>query len=121
MVNNYEKETKERFGSTDAYKEYKTKNYKEEELEKINIGLNNIFIEFSKKLKEQYSYESSEVQELVRKLQKYISDNYYNCTNEILLGLGKMYISDERFKENLDQYETGNAKFISSAIKFYCK
>ena len=57
----------------------------------------------------------------IEEIDQIISDNYYNCTNEILLGLGKMYISDERFKENLDQYETGNAKFISSAIKFYCK
>ena len=40
MVNNYEKETKERFGSTDAYKEYKTKNYKEEELEKNKVERN---------------------------------------------------------------------------------
>ena len=41
---------------------------------------------------------SAEAQELVKKLQNHIAENYYLCTNEILLGLGQIYIEDERIK-----------------------
>ena len=36
--------------------------------------------------------DSVEVQELVKKWQAYITDNYYNCTKEILSCLGQMYV-----------------------------
>ena len=49
-----------------------------------------------------------------------ITDNYYTCTNEILAGLGLMYIADERFKNNIDSHSLGAAEFISEAIKVYC-
>ena len=39
-------------------------------------------------------------EELVAKLQAHITANYYTCTDEILAGLGKMYVADERFKKN---------------------
>ena len=40
--------------------------------------------------------------------------------NEILAGLGKMYVTDERFKNNIDKHASGTAEFISKAIKTYC-
>ena len=44
------------------------------------------------------------------------------CTNEILAGLGKMYIADERFKKNIDKYGEGTAEFASESVKIYtCK
>ena len=58
--------------------------------------------------------------ELVRRWQKYITDNFYTCTNEILSGLGLMYVEDERFKENLDKNGEGTAKLMAEAIKIYC-
>ena len=39
-------------------------------------------------------------EKLVAKLQTHITANYYTCTDEILAGLGKMYVADERFKKN---------------------
>ena len=64
---------------------------------------------------------SIEAQELVRKLQNHISENYYHCTNEILASLGWMYVADERFKNNIDKHAIGTAEYISKAINFYCK
>ena len=61
------------------------------------------------------------VQLLVKKLQDYITENLYVCTKEILSGLGKMYVLDERFKSNIDKNGDGTARFISEAIDFYCK
>ena len=44
-----------------------------------------------------------------------------DCTNEILAGLGQMYVCDERFKNNIDKNGEGTAEFVTEAIKIYCK
>ena len=69
----------------------------------------------------EYGVNSPEVQSLVGKLQDYITQNFYTCGDEILAGLGKMYIADERFKENIDQNGIGTTDFASKAIEIYCK
>ena len=63
---------------------------------------------------------SAEAQNLVKTLQNHITENYYVCTNEILAGLGQMYVADERFKSNIDKHANGTAVFISKAIALYC-
>ena len=61
--------------------------------------------------------ESEEAQALVKKLQNYITEHYYTCTDEILKSLGEMYVADERFKNNIDRAGgIGTAEFISKAI-----
>ena len=65
--------------------------------------------------------DSAEAQALVAKLQAHITANYYTCTDEILAGLGKMYVADERFKKNIDKYGEGTAEFAAEAIAVYCR
>lgn len=67
------------------------------------------------------SADSLKAQTLVIKLQTHITDNYYTCTNEILAGLGEMYVADERFKNNIDKYGKGTAEFASKAIAMFCQ
>jgi hypothetical protein len=119
----YKTEARERWGSTDAYREHeqKTKNYTKEKWAEINAGMMSIFAEFAVCKDSGASADSAETQELVAKLQAYITEYYYTCTDEILAGLGKMYIADERFKKNIDKYGEGTAEFVSSAIAVYCK
>lgn len=38
---------------------------------------------------------------------------------EAFKNLGKMYIEDERFTKNLDQYGEGLANFMAEAITYY--
>ena len=40
--------------------------------------------------------------------------------NEILAGLGKMYVTDERFRKNIDKYGEGTAEFLAEAIAIKC-
>ena len=63
--------------------------------------------------------DSAEAQMLIAKLQLHITENYYTCTDEILTGLGKMYVADERFKKNIDKYGEGTAEFASEGIRIY--
>jgi hypothetical protein len=45
---------------------------------------------------------------------------FYDCTDEILLGLGEMYMADERFKAFYDRIHPDLAAFKYEAIKVYC-
>ena len=122
-MKNYETEARERWGNTDAYREHeqKTKNYTNEKWAEANDGLMAIFAEFAVCKNSGASANSAEAQALVAKLQAHITSNYYACTDEILAGLGKMYVADERFKKNIDKYGEGTAEFVSDVITAYTK
>ena len=122
-MKNYETEARERWGNTDAYREHeqKTKKYTKEKWTEANDGLMAIFAEFAALKNRGATADSAEAQALVTKLQAHITENYYTCTDEILAGLGKMYVADERFKKNIDKYGEGTAEFVATAIEVYCR
>ncbi len=76
---------------------------------------------FAECMKEGHTANSAEAKALVNELQDNITENYYTCTNQILAGLGQMYVADKRFKNNIDKNGDGTAEFISKAIEIYCK
>ena len=120
-MKNYETEARERYGNTAAYHEHeqKTKNYTKEKWAEANDGMMAIFAEFAACKQSGAEANSDEAQALVAKLQAHITENYYTCTDEILAGLGKMYVADERFKKNIDKYCEGIAAFAAEAIEIY--
>ena len=120
-MSNYETEARSRWGATDAYREHeqKTKNYTKEKWAEANDGMMAIFAEFAACKDSGVSANSAVVQALVTKLQAYITENYYTCTDEILAGLGEMYVADERFKKNIDKYGEGTAEFAAEGIRIY--
>ena len=122
-MKNYETEARSRWGNTDAYREHeqKTKNYTKEKWAEANDGLMAIFAEFAACKSSGMAADSTKAQALVAKLQAHITANYYTCTDEILAGLDKMYIADERFKKNIDKYGEGTAEFAADAIAVYCQ
>ena len=117
----YKNEVRERYGNTDAYREHeqKTKNYSTEKWAEANDGMMAIFAEFAVCKNSGASADSGEAQALVAKLQTHITANYYTCTDEILAGIGKMYICDERFKKNIDKHGEGTAEFAAEGIRIY--
>ena len=120
-MKSYETESRARWGDTDAYREHeqKTKNYTKEKWAEANDGLMAIFAEFAACKNSGVSADSAEAQALVAKLQAHITANYYTCTDEILSGLGKMYVADERFKKNIDKCGEGTAEFAAEGIRIY--
>ena len=122
-MKNYETEARSRWGNTDAYREHeqKTKNYTKEKWAEASDGMMKIFVEFAACKASGVSADSAEALALVAKLQAHIAENYYTCTNEILSGLGQMYVADERFKKNIDKYGEGTAEFASEAIAVFCQ
>ena len=122
-MKSYETEAREHWGNTAAYREHeqKTKNYTKEKWAEATDGMMAIFAEFALCKQSGADADSAKVQALVAKLQAHITKNYYTCTDEILLGLGKMYVADERFKKNIDKYGEGTAEFAADAIEGYCR
>jgi hypothetical protein len=115
-------EAKEKWGPTPAYREYetRTKGYSKSKWNDLADGMDHIMAEFASCMKNSRTPDSTEVQVLVKALQTHITENYYLCTNEILSGLGQMYVGDERFKNNIDKHADGTAEFVCEAIEAYC-
>ena len=119
----YEDEAKQRWGDTDAYKESqaKTAGYSKDKWNDVLAGMNGVFAEFAACKKCGDGADSDTAQQLVKKLQDYITANFYHCTDDILAGLGQMYVCDERFKKNIDSHGEGTAVFVAEAISIFCK
>ncbi len=121
-MDDYSKRAKEQWGQTSEYQEYekKTKDMTDTQKKDVSSRFMLIFSEFGKLKEEEVGSDIVQVQ--VKKLQNFISEHYYQCTKEILSGLGKMYASEGEFKTNIDNYGgEGTAQFVSEAIEIYCQ
>ena len=120
-LDEYAKRAKEQWGDTPEYKELKEKERsrtpkEEQELMERFMGL---FAEFGG-LKNG-SPEGDEAQAMVKKLQDFITEHLYTCTDKILSGLGKMYAGGGEISENIDKVGgKGTAEFAAAAIEAYC-
>ena len=120
-IEKYEAEIKAKWGNTKAYQEYMQKDIARNggSYSKAANQLLTMFSELGK-LKH-LNPDADEVQNKIAGLQQFITDNYYVCTNEILSGLGEMYVCDERFRNNIDKAGgDGTADFVRQAIVVYC-
>ena len=120
-IDEYAKQAKESYGSTPAYKEFeeKSKGRSKEQEKAIGVGMMNIFADMGKLLSLQPS--DDVVQAKVNELRTYITENFYNCTPEILFSLGQMYAGGGSMTENINNYAgEGTAEFAAAAIQIYC-
>lgn len=118
LKNKYAEEVRQRWGSTDAYKESQQRNT---DFSQAASLLDAVFEEFAELDRSGISPDDEAAKIQVEKLQRCITENFYTCTNEILAGLGQMYVADVRFKNNIDKHGEGTAEFVSQCIKSYCK
>lgn len=120
-MDEYAKQAKEQWGQTEAYKEFeeKSRNRTKEDMMMINTNFMEIFVEFGKLLDKKPA--DKEVQKQVERLRTFITEHFYNCTPEILKGLGKMYAGGGSMTENIDKAAgVGTAVFVAHAIESYC-
>lgn len=120
-MDEYAKQAKETWGKTEAYKEFeeKHKNYSEKEDQRLQVEFMNLFVEFGKLKNMDAGCE--DVQNLVKKLQDFITEHFYTCTHQILAYLGKMYSGGGSMTENIDAAGgVGTAEFAAKAIEIYC-
>ena len=119
-IEEYKKEAKKQWGDTAAYKEFEAKDSmrSNEERQKMGNELMDIFAEFGKV--KHLNAGDEKVQALVAKLRKNITDNWYNCDNNILAGLGQMYCAGGELTDNIDKVGgEGCAEFCANAIEIF--
>lgn len=116
----YHAEILRRFKNTQAYKEFEEKQSKRDnKYPDIDKNARKIFGEIARY--KQLPPSCKKVQNLISVWQKYITENYYNCTNEILQCLSQMYVEDNRFKKYINSISDDLAQYINEAINFYCE
>lgn len=116
-IDKYADEAKRKWENTAAYKEFAEKHSDSDDKTEEFMQ---IFAEIGKI--KHLEPDSQTVQSMIKKLQNFITENYYTCTDDILKSLGQMYIADERFKNNIDSAGgNGTAEFTAQAINTYYK
>ena len=119
-LDTYAQEAKQRWGHTDAWRESQAREKTREQECTDADGLMDIFRRLGQF--REGSPAAPEAQALVEELQRYISSHYYNCTREILYGLGQMYAAGDEMNENIDRAGgAGTGDFARRAIEIYCK
>ena len=113
-------EVKARWGETSAYAESQARTgaYGAGDWAAIQAGMDERMAAFA--AVRELAPEDARVQALVADWQRYITDHFYSCTDEILEGLGQMYVADERFRQNIDRHGEGTAACMARAIAAYC-
>ena len=120
-INEYAKQAKERWGTTKEYKEsqQKAENRTKEEEQVIMKAFMELFVEFGK-LKDN-GPDSIDSQNQVKKLQEYITENFYKCSKQVLFSLGQMYAGGGEFTTSIDNVGgKGTAQFVAEAIRIFC-
>lgn len=119
MNNRYEKEVRERWGDTGAFKESerRTANYTATDWSELSAGMDAIMAEFAELKADGVASDDERARLQVEKLKRFITDRMYTCTDEILSGLGQMYVADDRFKKNINKHGEGTAEYISECIQ----
>lgn len=121
-IDEYSAQAENLYGKTEAWKQYKekSKNRTKDQEKALGGDLMELFVKLGKM--KDLAPESAEVQAWVRELQTYITAHYYNCTPQILAGLGEMYAGGGSMTENIDAAGgQGTGVFAREAIRIYCK
>ena len=120
-INAYAAQAKASWGTTPAYQEYeqKAKGRSKEEEQALGEQMMRIFYAFGTIRKEDPASEPA--QALVKKLQDFITEHFYTCSDEMLFRLGVMYAGGGAMTENIDaRGGAGTAAFANEAIKAFC-
>lgn len=120
-LDDYAAQAKTLYGKTDAYKEWEQKvsNRPPEKTKSVN---EQVMYWFTKAGSLKHLDPSSEaVQTWVADLRAFFTENFYNCTPQILASLGQMYGGGGSFTENIDAAGgEGTGAFCQQAIEIYC-
>lgn len=117
----YYDQAKVLYGKSEQWKQWEEKSSKrtQEQEQDVNSRVMDFFVRLGQ-LKDQPA-DSEAVQLWVKELQAFFTENFYDCTPQILLGLGQMYAGGGSMTENIDAAGgAGTGAFAWEAIQIYC-
>lgn len=121
--------------SSNPYEEEARKLWGDKVVEKANEKVNNMSEKEQLTLKESFDAEfrhlasvrkltpeSEEAQLEIDHFFHYLNDTHGNIYSlEAFASLGEMYVNDERFTKNIDQFGDGLSQFLQEAMTIYAK
>ena len=118
----YKKEVIEKWGNTKEYKQFEkldsqlTERERQDKQQMLNDKAKDVFTRLQ--AQREKGAVASEAQALASEWQKFLNDNYYDCSDEMLLNLAQMYVCDERFTTFIDGFgEKGLAEYFLEVVK----
>ncbi len=119
----YEDEVRERWGTTDAYKESqrRTSRYTKKDWEGIKAESESITLELKDAYEAGLAADSPEAQAAIEKHYRQINDRFYTCSTEMYRNISEMWVADPRFKANYDKVSEGLAVYARDAAQAFCK
>ena len=122
-LDEYAAQAKASWGKTPQWSEYESKWANRPREDQVAMGerLMELFVPFGRMAADGSDPGCEEAQTQVAKIQAFITQNAYTCTNEILAGLGQAYGSGGEFTRNINKAAgSGAAEFAAAAVKVYC-
>ena len=122
-LDEYKAAAQEQWGSTGAWAEYEAKSAGRTAKEEANMGegLMALFVPFGAMAAAGADPASEEAKAQAARIQNYISEHYYTCTDEIFAQLGRAYGAGGEFTANINAAAgEGAAEFAAKAVEAYC-
>jgi len=119
MENPHEREARERWGQTTAYRESarRTKAYGDAEWSEIRSESEAIEQGFAHALAAGEPPDGDRAIDLAEAARMHIDRWFYPCSREMHTALAAMYTSDDRFKAHYEERAVGLAEYVATAIE----
>lgn len=117
--NPYEQEARERWGDKVVdQSNRKIENMSKEEQKTMEEQMNAIYNKLA--ILRHSSPSSDEAQEVIKEWYDFLNNNFnHHYSLKAFKQLGQMYVADERFTKNIDQFGEGLATFMCDAMAIY--
>lgn len=114
----YAEEAEQRWGNTDAYRESQRRasKYDRKQWLEIRAAAERINRELAAVMASGAAADSAAAMDLAEQHRQHISRWFYECTSEIHIGLGSMYVADPRFAQACDTIAPGLSGYLRDAI-----
>ncbi len=119
-IDEYAEQARAAWGESPAWKEYERKSARRTKDEQAALGadLMALFVPFGRMAAAGKDPASDEAKRQAKRIQDFITEHYYTCTDEIFAQLGKAYGSGGEFTRNIDATAgSGAAEFAAQAVE----
>jgi DNA-binding transcriptional MerR regulator len=115
----YEQEAEQRWGATEAHAESakRTKSYGPADWQQIKLEADAISRELAQLFASGAPSDGEAARAVAERHRLHIDRWFYPCSPDMHVGLGRMYVADERFAANYEKYAVGLTAYFSAAIE----
>ena len=114
----YYQEAVEEYGQEIMSEALTRQNGREEE---STVAFNQVFQSLAENMRKGLSVEAAENQEQAARLLQAIRTYGFDCSLQVFAHIGKGYVYNPEFKENIDKFGVGTAQYTSDVIAAYVR